>query len=184
MLTYTNVTDTANAASSIWGSGGIGLSSTQVSLFAGLRCGRRATARHLQRRRPCPISPFGNGVVVPASSSCSTSRPSATSPRSRTSSLSRKKPMHVMGTSGPPTTTVLPTSSWSSTGASPTAIPASSPSSTSSSTWTWLACPLPTCGYTKLTQRDSGGFAPFFVCAVLSGSTSTPKESPGSKTTP
>ena len=37
MLTYTNVTDTSNAASSIWGSGGIGLSSTQVSLFAGLR---------------------------------------------------------------------------------------------------------------------------------------------------
>ena len=37
MLTYTNVTDTSNAASSIWGSGGIGLSSTQVALFAGLR---------------------------------------------------------------------------------------------------------------------------------------------------
>ena len=35
MLTYTNVTDTSNAASSIWGSGGIGLSSTQVALFAG-----------------------------------------------------------------------------------------------------------------------------------------------------
>ena len=32
MLTYTNVTDNTNAASSIWGSGGIGLSSTQVSL--------------------------------------------------------------------------------------------------------------------------------------------------------
>ena len=37
MLTYTNVTNTANAASSIWGSGGIGLSSTEVRLFAGLR---------------------------------------------------------------------------------------------------------------------------------------------------
>ena len=37
MLTYTNVVDTTNAASSIWGSGGIGLSSTQVALFAGLR---------------------------------------------------------------------------------------------------------------------------------------------------
>ena len=37
MLTYTNVTNTANAASSIWGSGGLGLSSTQVALFAGLR---------------------------------------------------------------------------------------------------------------------------------------------------
>jgi hypothetical protein len=36
MLTYTNVTNTANAASSIWGSGGIGVSSTQVRLFAGL----------------------------------------------------------------------------------------------------------------------------------------------------
>ena len=37
MLTYTNVTDTSNAASTIWGSGGIGLSSTQVRVFAGLR---------------------------------------------------------------------------------------------------------------------------------------------------
>ena len=37
MLTYSNVTDTSNAASTIWGSGGIGLSSTQVALFAGLR---------------------------------------------------------------------------------------------------------------------------------------------------
>ena len=37
MLTYTNVTDTSNAASAIWGSGGIGLSSTQVALFSGLR---------------------------------------------------------------------------------------------------------------------------------------------------
>jgi len=37
MLTYTNVTNTANAASSIWGSGGIGVSSTEVRLFAGLR---------------------------------------------------------------------------------------------------------------------------------------------------
>jgi hypothetical protein len=37
MLTYTNVTDTSQAASTIWGSGGIGLTSTQVRLFAGLR---------------------------------------------------------------------------------------------------------------------------------------------------
>ena len=37
MLTYTNVSNTANAASTIWGSGGIGVSSTQISLFAGLR---------------------------------------------------------------------------------------------------------------------------------------------------
>ena len=37
MLTYTNVQDTSIAATSIWGSGGIGLSSTQVRLFAGLR---------------------------------------------------------------------------------------------------------------------------------------------------
>ena len=37
MLTYTNVSDPSNAASAIWGGGGIGLSSTQVALFAGLR---------------------------------------------------------------------------------------------------------------------------------------------------
>ena len=37
MLTYTNVQNTDNAASVIWGSGGLGVSSTQVALFAGLR---------------------------------------------------------------------------------------------------------------------------------------------------
>ena len=37
MLTVTNVTDTSAAASSIWGSGGIGLSSTEVRTFAGLQ---------------------------------------------------------------------------------------------------------------------------------------------------
>ena len=66
MLTYTNVTDTANAASSIWGSGGIGLSSTQVALFAGLRvvvdeqlpviCNDGGPAQY-----HCYL--FGNGVV-------------------------------------------------------------------------------------------------------------------------
>ena len=66
MLTYTNVTDTSNAASSIWGSGGIGLSSTQVSLFAGLRvvvdeqlpviCNDGGPAQY-----HCYL--FGNGVV-------------------------------------------------------------------------------------------------------------------------
>jgi hypothetical protein len=66
MLTYSNVTNTANAASSIWGSGGIGLSSTQVSLFAGLRvvvdealpviCNTGGPAQY-----HCYM--FGNGVV-------------------------------------------------------------------------------------------------------------------------
>ena len=66
MLTYTNVTDTSNAASSIWGSGGIGLSSTQVALFAGLRvvvdeqlpviCNPDGPAQY-----HCYL--FGNGVV-------------------------------------------------------------------------------------------------------------------------
>ena len=66
MLTYTNVTDTSNAASSIWGSGGIGLSSTQVALFAGLRvvvdealpviCNDGGPAQY-----SCYL--FGNGVV-------------------------------------------------------------------------------------------------------------------------
>ena len=37
MLTYTNVSNTANAADLIWGSGGIGVTSTQVRVFAGLR---------------------------------------------------------------------------------------------------------------------------------------------------
>ena len=37
MLTYTNVANTDNAASVIWGSGGLGVSSTQIALFAGLR---------------------------------------------------------------------------------------------------------------------------------------------------
>ena len=37
MLTVTNITDTSAAASSIWGSGGIGLSSTEVRTFAGLQ---------------------------------------------------------------------------------------------------------------------------------------------------
>ena len=37
MLTTTNVTDTSNAASAIWGGGGIGLSSTEVRTFAGLQ---------------------------------------------------------------------------------------------------------------------------------------------------
>ena len=66
MLTYTNVTDTTNAANTIWGSGGIGLSSTQVSLFAGLRvvvdeqlpviCNENGPAQY-----HCYL--FGNGVV-------------------------------------------------------------------------------------------------------------------------
>ena len=66
MLTYTNVTDTTNAASSIWGSGGIGLSSTQVALFAGLRV-------VVDEQLPVICNPdgpaqyhsylFGNGVV-------------------------------------------------------------------------------------------------------------------------
>ena len=37
MLTITNVTNTANAASSIWGGGGLGMGSQEVRLFAGLR---------------------------------------------------------------------------------------------------------------------------------------------------
>ena len=67
MLTYTNVTDTSNAASSIWGSGGIGLSSTQVALFAGLQgCSRRAITRlsatlTVLLNTHCYL--FGNGVV-------------------------------------------------------------------------------------------------------------------------
>ena len=66
MLTYTNVTDTSNAASSIWGSGGLGVSSTQVALFMGLRvvvdeqlpviCNDGGPAQY-----HCYL--FGNGVV-------------------------------------------------------------------------------------------------------------------------
>ena len=66
MLTYTNVTSPDTAANTIWGSGGIGLSSTQVALFAGLRvvvdeqlpviCNEDGPAQY-----HCYI--FGNGVV-------------------------------------------------------------------------------------------------------------------------
>ena len=66
MLTYTNVSSTDVAATSIWGSGGIGLSSTQVALFAGLRvvvdeqlpviCNDGGPAQY-----HCFL--FGNGVV-------------------------------------------------------------------------------------------------------------------------
>jgi hypothetical protein len=67
MLTYTNVTDTSQAASTIWGSGGIGLTSTQVRVFAGLRmvvdeqlpviCNENGPAQYY-----CYL--FGDGVML------------------------------------------------------------------------------------------------------------------------
>jgi hypothetical protein len=67
MLTYTNVTNPANAASTIWGSGGIGISNTEVRLFAGLRV---VVDEQLPVIENGPGNPkqyhcylFGNGVV-------------------------------------------------------------------------------------------------------------------------
>ena len=163
MLTYTNVTDTTNAASSIWGSGGIGLSSTQVALFAGLRvvvdeqlpviCNDGGPAQY-----HCYL--FGNGVVrtgqqfplnIETERNIASLQDVFAVTYSATSCTSWAPP-------GPPTTTVLPTSSCAipPTGASPTAIPASSPSSTSSSTWTWLACLLPLPAADRVQQNTDG----------------------------
>ena len=132
MLTYTNVTDTANAASSIWGSGGIGLSSTQVSLFAGLRvvvdeqlpviCNDGGPAQY-----HCYL--FGNGVVRTGQQfplNIETERNIAS--LQDVFAVTYSNLMHVLGTSW--TSTYGPTNSNCAippTGASPTATPSHPP---------------------------------------------------------
>jgi hypothetical protein len=67
MLTYTNVSNTANAASAIWGGGGLGVSATEIKIFAGLKV---VTDEQLPVIDNGPGNPkqyscylYGNGVI-------------------------------------------------------------------------------------------------------------------------